>query len=67
MTKIKKLAEHINSHSTMYLLKQEISKVFTPTEENSHSTMYLLKLKQPAILLHLAYIFTFHHVSIKTE
>ena len=55
-----------NSHSTMYLLK--LMPVDTPSRwySNSHSTMYLLKLLSQSVACTYAFLFTFHHVSIKT-
>ena len=51
----------------MYLLKQDNEQMTIAKYTNSHSTMYLLKRMIPIICLSQIPVFTFHHVSIKTN
>ena len=60
-----KMDRHLNSHSTMYLLKRFFHHHLFLLQVDSHSTMYLLKLICILYVL-LGQVFTFHHVSIKT-
>ena len=53
-------------HSTMYLLKLRLLKQDSLKGINLHSTMYLLK-HYVAESVKQVYLFTFHHVSIKTH
>ena len=56
-----------HSHSTMYLLKLRTKFDNFFQFPHSHSTMYLLKPFRQKIFLDDKNIFTFHHVSIKTN
>ena len=55
-----------NLHSTMYLLKHNLSQTNNCSALYLHSTMYLLKLRLSGIPTACLTKFTFHYVSIKT-